>query len=150
MLFVIFQLGADRYAIEAGKVLEVLPLMRTKQLPGAPNGIAGVLDYRGTPLPAVDLCALALGRPAAARLSTRILVVECPGGHRLGLIAEHANETFRREPTDFTDSGVTLRDAPYLGPVTPDARGLVQRIDPESLLTPEVREALFTQLAEVT
>lgn len=146
MLFLLFQLGKDHYAIEARKVVEVLPLATLKQLPHAPTGIAGVLNYRGEPLPVVDLCALTLSRPAALRISTRLLVVEISGNSRLGLIAEHANGTIKRNPEDFEDSGVKVADAPYLGKVVKDGESLVQWIDPELLLSREVREALALQL----
>lgn len=149
MTFVVFQLERDRYALLARELVEVLPLMSVKRLPQAPAGVAGVIDYRGVPVPVIDLSVLALGRPAAQRLSTRILMVEAADGHRLGLIAERANEMLKREPADFTDAGVTVEGAPYLGPVTRDARGLVQWIAPDKLLTPAVRAALFQHVEEV-
>lgn len=150
MLFVLFQLAGDHYALEAARIAEVLPLVRCKALPGASAGIAGVLDYRGTPVPVVDLSALALGRPAAARLSTRCLIVRCvsPSSEPrlLGLIAEHATETLRCAPEEFLPSGVTSAGAPYLGPVRAGPQGMVQWIEPDRLLTPEVKEALFGAL----
>jgi chemotaxis-related protein WspB len=147
MLFLLFQLGADRYALDARHVIEVLPLVGIKQIPLAPPGVAGLFDCRGTPVPVLDLSQLTLGRPARQRMSTRIVIVryrDAAGGeHMLGLIAEKATETFRREPSDFVDSGVTNEHAPYLGPVTRDTRGIVQRIDVPSLLPASVRDMLF-------
>ena len=149
MLFLLFRLGADRYALEAGVVAEILPFVGIKQIPQAPPGVAGVLDYRGTPVPVIDLSHLTLGRPASARLSTRIVIVDYPAGlagrtRPLGLIAEHATETLRREPTDFVPSGVDVVAAPYLGGVATDPGGLVQRIDLGKLLPNHLRDRLFT------
>ena len=97
MLFLLFQLGQDRYALDAGQVTEVLPLVEIKQVPQAPPGVAGVFDFRGAPVPVIDLSQLALGRPAQRRLSTRLIVVHHrdEGGEQrlLGLIAEMATET---------------------------------------------------------
>jgi chemotaxis-related protein WspB len=153
MLFVIFQLGDDRYALDAAGVEEVLPWVRLKQIPRAPAGVAGVFSYRGEPVPVIDLCATALGRPAATRLSTRLLVVRlgaATGGRRIALLAERATETLRREPADFAPAGVTAPEARYLGPVAPDPRGgLIQRIEVDQLLPPPVREALFHEVALV-
>jgi chemotaxis-related protein WspB len=152
MLFVLFQLGRDHYALDASQVVEVLPLVQAKKIPRAPAGIAGVFTYRGVPVPLVDLSALALGRPAHARLSTRVLLVHYPdstGTKRLlGLIAEKATEMLRREPADFVASGVRSDGAPYLGPVVNDARGLIQRIELEKLLPASTRDVLFQQSAE--
>ncbi len=39
-----------------------------KQIPQAPPGVAGVFNYRGAPVPVIDLSELALGRPARAPL----------------------------------------------------------------------------------
>lgn len=147
MLFVLFQLGRDRYALEAARLAEVLPLVRLKALPQAATGIAGVLDYRGVPVPVVDLSALALGRPAASRMGTRILVVRS-ADHRgearlLGLIAEQATETLRCEPGEFVPAGVASAGAPYLGPVKVSAQGMIQWIALDRLLSQAVKEALF-------
>src|SRR5271170_6379096 len=130
MLFLLFQIGSGRYAIEASRVVEVLPLMRVNHLPQAPAGMAGVLCYRGAPLPVVDLSSVILGKPAEQKLSTRILVVNCAGGKRLGLIAERTNETFKRERADFVETGVNLDGLPCLGPAARDERGFIIWLDP--------------------
>jgi chemotaxis-related protein WspB len=148
MLFIIFQLGRDRYALDARELVEILPLAHVKRLPHAPTGIAGMLDYHGITLPVVDLSELALGRAATERISTRILIVEYGAGRRLALIAERANEMLQREARDFVTSEVAVANAPYLGPVTGDTRGIVQWIAPQKLLSPAVHDALFHQVQE--
>lgn len=154
MLFILFQLDQDCYALDAAQVAEVLPLVQVKKIPRAPAGVAGVFTYRGTPVPVLDLSQLALGRPARSRLSTRVLLVNYPdakGAKRLlGLIAEKATETLRREPGDFVASGVKSDGAPYLGPVANDARGIIQWVEVEKLLPASVREVLFKQVMEET
>lgn len=153
MIFLLFQLGADRYALEARQIVEVLPLVALKTLPGAPRGIAGLLDYRGAAVPVVDLSALALDAPAALRVSTRLLLVNYPlprGGTRLlGLLAERTTETMKRDPNDFHPVEVANRAAPYLGPVIHDDRGLIQRVEIHALLDDAVRSALFPETSEV-
>jgi chemotaxis-related protein WspB len=151
MLFLLFQLGNDRYALDASRVVEVVPLLEMKQLPQAPKGVAGIFNYRGRPVPAVDLSALTLGRPAGERFSTRIIIVNYPddtGTHRLlGLIAEHATETLRKDPKDFVDSGVKLGQAPYLGPILMQDPSPVQWIYEQRLLPEPVRDVLFSEAA---
>ena len=147
MLFLLFQLGKDRYALDARQVVEVLPLVAVKQLPQSPPAVLGAFNYRGTAIPLLDLSQLALGRAAQHRLSTRIVVVDYPDpagrARMLGLLAEHVTETLRRLPTEFQEAGVDVPDAPYLGPVAHDAQGLVQLIRIEQLLSADVREMLF-------
>jgi chemotaxis-related protein WspB len=147
VLYLLFQLGEERYALEAGQVAEVLPLVAITPIPQTPPGVAGIFNYRGAPVPALDLSALALGRAARRRLNTRIILVHyrAEGGaaHLLGLIAENATETLRRDPADFVASGVASAGAPYLGPVVMEARGPVQKIELGELVPPALREILF-------
>ena len=149
MLFLLFQLGKDRYALDVEQVAEVLPLVRIKQIPQAPPGVAGVFNYRGAPVPLIDLSQLTLNQPAQKSLSTRIILAYYPGDngerHLLGLIAEKATETLRRQASDFTQPGISNDETAYLGPVTTDAHGLVQWITVHELLSPAVRDQLFKQ-----
>lgn len=151
MLFLLFQLGTDRYALEAARVVEVAPFLTLKRLPQAPAGVAGIFNYRGRPVPAVDLCELATGRPASERLSTRIIIVkfraENQTEHLLGLIAENATEMLNRKKNEFVDPGVRVGAAPYLGPVLMEEQGPIQLIDEGRLLPGHLRELLFTEIA---
>lgn len=147
MLFLVFHLNEDRYALDASQLVEILPLVEVRSLPQAPDGVAGVLDFRGVALPVFDLTALALGRASGKRVSTRILIVELATGRRLALIAERANELLKKEPADFSETGIHLGTAPYLGPVTRDDRGFIHWVQPEQLLTLEISEALRSRKA---
>ena len=135
MLFLVFELARDRYVLDVSQVAEVLPLVDIRQMPQAPTAVAGILNYRGTPVPVIDVSQLTLGRPAERRLSTRIVLVHYPGAdgrpRLLGLIAERATQTVRREEKDFVASGVTS--------------GLLQWLDVRTLLPPAVRDVLFKQ-----
>ncbi len=149
MLFLLFQLGNDRYALEASRVVEVVPLLDMKQLPQAPRGVAGIFNYRGHPVPAVDLSALTLNQPASQRFSTRIIIVNYPDGngthHLLGLIAERATDTLHKDANDFVDSGVKLGQAPYLGPILMEDQSPIQWIYEQRLLPEPVRDVLFSE-----
>lgn len=149
MLFLLFQLGKDRYALEASRVVEVVPLLSLKKLPQAPKGVAGIFNYRGRPVPAVDVGQLTLGQPASERFSTRIIIVNYPDdsgtNHLLGLIAEHATETLRKDVKDFADPGVKLGAAPYLGPILMDGNQAIQWIYEHRLLPEPVRQLLFSE-----
>jgi chemotaxis-related protein WspB len=152
MLFLLFELNEDRYALDTAEVIEVLPLVGLKEIPQSPTGVAGLFNYRGEPVPVVDVCEMLLGRPARALLSTRLILVRYPDGNGagrlLGLIVEKATRTLRREPGDFVDGGIASDDAPCLGSVATDERGVIQRVDPRKLLSEAVRDVLFRQPAE--
>lgn len=150
MLFLLFRMGDDRYALDALQIAEILPMVGVKEVPKAPSGVAGILDYHGVPVPLIDLSQLALGRPAQRRLGTRIVLVNysIPSGasHLLGLLAERATEVIHRDPTDFVASGIGNDTAQYLGSVAADAQGMLQWIKIDRLLPSSVRDQLFTQL----
>ncbi len=152
MMFLLFHLGKDRYVLEAARVIEVLPMLDLKQIPEAPKGVAGIFNYHGRPVPAIDLSELTLGRPAGERLSTRIILINYPDetgrNHPLGLIAEHATEIIRRESRDFVEPGLKLGTAPYLGPVMVDGQGIIQWVHERRLLPDRVRDLLFCETLE--
>ena len=154
MLFLVFQIGNDRYALDTSHVVEVIPFLALKQIPQAPRGVAGLFNYRGRPVPAVDLCDLTLGQPARERLSTRIIIVKYPDAegetHLLGLIAEHATGTMGKEAREFVDAGVKVSGAPYLGPVIMDGQGVIQWLHEQRLLDQSVRDLLFRRTPELT
>ncbi|RUL77561.1 chemotaxis protein CheW [Dyella choica] len=148
MLFLLFRIGQDRYVLETARIAEVIPLVRMKQVPHGPFGIAGLIDYRGWPVPVFDVSQLALRQPAAIRLSTRIVLVRyAPMGddRLLGLLVEHATKTLQRDPADFVSAGIRQDGASYLGPVCSDDDGLIQWVEPNRLLSEEARSRLFTQ-----
>jgi purine-binding chemotaxis protein CheW len=51
----VFRLGGDRYGIPVSSVREVLPQARIAPVPGAPAGVAGLIQLRGEIRPVYDL-----------------------------------------------------------------------------------------------
>ncbi|HEX7776853.1 MAG TPA: chemotaxis protein CheW [Parvibaculum sp.] len=139
MLFLLMQIGRGRYALETSRVVEILPLLATDEVAGAPRAIAGTFNYRGMFIPAIDMSELVLGRPAARRLSTRIVVVRRPpdsgSPEFVGLIAECATETMRCGEGAFTSDGVRGADADWFGPVANTSSGPLRRVNVDRLLS---------------
>jgi len=151
MLFLLFHLGDDYYALDASQVVEIMPLVSIKRMLRSPQGVVGTINYHGTFVPVVDLSELALGRPAPPRLSTRIILVRCSEDaaqpRLLGLITAKTTETMRCEAADFVYSGMATDDAPYLGGIATGPRGLVQRIELSKLLAASVPGLAFKRSA---
>ena len=147
MLYLLFEVAGQQYAVEATRVVEVLPLVQVTLIPRAPTEVAGLFSYRGRPVPLVDLRRLQLRRPARPKYSTRIILVadKATDGteHVLGIIAERVTETSRYDPTAFVATGFSNPATAYLGGVVTTERGLVQRIDVQQLLPAETRAMLF-------
>lgn len=151
MLFILFTLDNERYVIEATQVERLMPLTPQsppKTIPGAPSWVAGVLGHEGTPLPVIDLPALALGRPASQLMSTRVVLVRYPHAgtvRLLALLLEGATRTIRLAADAFREAGIDMPNARYLGPVASEAGGLVQWIRVEHLLPDDVKTLLFPE-----
>jgi chemotaxis-related protein WspB len=137
MLYLTLQIDGSRYALDIASVVEVLPLVALREVPRAPPGMAGIIDYGGTPVPVIDLSVVLAGRPAHRRFNTRIIMVRCRRGNDtrlLALIAERATETMRRDPSDFRDPGVKAQSPPDVWPVALDPQGPVYCMDVDRLL----------------
>ncbi|MEO6078307.1 MAG: chemotaxis protein CheW [Steroidobacteraceae bacterium] len=146
MLYLLMQIDGARYALDIAQVAEVLPLVTLQTVPRAPPGVAGILDYGGTPVPVIDMSFVLANRQAHRRFNTRIVMIHYTAGGRtqlLGLVAERATETMRRDQSDFVDPGVRATSPPDVWPVALDAAGPVYRVDVAHLLPESLAESLF-------
>lgn len=142
MLALSFRAGHAHLALPARDIVEVLPRVPMRQPTLAPPAVVGLLPFRGSLMPVVDLCLLVAGRAAALQLGTRIIVVRIGGdatARLLGLLAEDVSELVEAAATT---PGLTLPEHPWLGPHLSDRAGLPQLVAPAELL-PEALIALF-------
>ena len=152
MLMLVFQLGDDRFALDTSRVVEIVPSLILRRLPHAPNCVAGMFNYRGTIVPVIDLCRLALDHDCKDCLSTRIVVTLVPtanGSPRLvGLRAERVTETRKISEDEMVSPGIHLGEAPYLGDVIKDTSGMIQCIQLEHLLPKPLTDLVFQETME--
>jgi chemotaxis-related protein WspB len=148
-LYLLIKLGADRYAIDADSVVEVLPIVRLKSMPSAPIGIVGMMSFRGSVIPVMDMNIVAFGTPTPQRLMTRIIIVR----YRLhdigtdtahfGLLVPEVLHTAHFDASSFARVGLAGDRAPYLGPVLTTPDGVLQQLLIAPLLTEELRLVLL-------
>lgn len=142
MLFLLFDIGSHRYAVEARHVVEVLPLVDIMPAPGASTDVAGVFMYRGVSVSAIDLGQRWFGRPTP-RTNARLILVEHPAARGpesrlVGLLVQYATETLRRDPANFIASGIEHGSGSASDQITTDARGIIHRVNLDTLLPAEV------------
>jgi chemotaxis-related protein WspB len=151
MLYLTMQIDGSRYVLDIACVAEILPLVELHEVPRAPHGMAGIIDYGGVPVPVIDLSAVLANRPAHRRFNTRIIMVRCNHGgdtRLLALIAERATDTMRRDPSDFRDPGVRALTPPDVWPVALDPEGPVYCMDVNRLLPePLAASLVWSQVA---
>lgn len=148
MLALAFDVGELRLALAATYVVEVLHRRELRPLALAPPGIAGLLPFRGSLTPVVDLCQLLLQRDCAPLRSSRLIVVSLPHGERsrlLGLLAENVVDLVdgRR-----TVPGLRLPNVPWLGEHLADQPSLPQLVDPLQLLPDELAALFIAEASE--
>jgi chemotaxis-related protein WspB len=144
VLLLTFHVGDERYALPCRAVVEVAPRVRMRALPRAPAFVAGLMSYRGSTVPVIDLGVLFVGRACAERMSTRVLVLEPSGSGLVGVIAERVSELITVAEGDLERSPIRLADAEYLGAVFRDRGVITQLVDVQHLLPTRLRELLRT------
>ena len=139
MLMLVFYVDKNLYAIESSRVVEVIPRVSYREVHHAPEYVMGVFNYRGSIVPVLDLCRLIQGTPSKGYLSTRVMMVNYPqpdGTLRcIGLMAERVIETLDKAETEFKEAGIQANEAPYLGGIITDKKGMIQRIRLEQLFS---------------
>lgn len=138
MLVLLFETAEGRYAIETRHLVEVVPFVSLKRMPKAGEAVAGLANYRGRPVPVLDLSVLLAGSASEPLISTRILIVQDPfvaaePAALLGLIAPGAMATFRSR-AGGAHGGVLMDEELYNGTVASDSKGMVQLLDLRKLL----------------
>ncbi|WP_165073056.1 chemotaxis protein CheW [Paludisphaera rhizosphaerae] len=131
MLLLTFQAAGQRYAVDAKRVVEVVPRVRARPLPHAPAHLTGVFEYRGEVVTVVDLGMLLGSTAAPDRLSTRIILIDRGGAapdrrELLGLVAEHVDDLTPVDPAALAPIPTTIPNAPYLGGIAETNSGMIQ------------------------
>ena len=147
-----FRVAENAYAIDAKRIVEVVPRVVLRSIPHAPRSFVGLFHYRGSIAPVVDM-GLLLGASACRDiLSTRIIVVGAPGRDGttmlLGLLAEHVDDLKSVAAEGQIYPAMQLEAAPYLGPILRADDILVQLIAVEHVLPESMRGALHGEQPE--
>ncbi len=148
MLLLLFRVGEERYGLNASQVVEVAPLVCLKRIPQAPDYIAGLFDYRGQPVPVIDLCRLVSKQTCKRYMTTRIIMLDYKqdNGQRriLGLLAEQVTEAVKQDPKALRSSDISIGEAPWLGDLVKDSEGMLQLIEIRGLLPKVAQTSLFS------
>ena len=124
MLYLIFQVGDQRLALDVRRVREVVPRVPLQRPPTAPPWHAGVFVYRGAVVPVVDLHRAMGAGECPEHLSSRIILVERAGGGALvGLLAAQVVDVRQLDAAG--------------GAALADAGGILHVVAPDDLLPRE-------------
>ncbi len=151
MMVLLFNVDDERYGMDVADVVELVPYMVLQKLPKAPGFVAGLLNYRGHIVPIIDLSILLANRSSRQLLSSRIILIRpaISGNKRfVGLLAEQVTETSKIPDDDFSDTGLKGDKFSFVDKVAVRGDCLVQHIDVNLLLPPEVKEILLGYSAD--
>ena len=143
MQLLVFTIGAEDYAIESRRVIEVLPLVTARPIPRMPEFIRGIFTHRCRLVPLVDLARLLIDQPLRETLSTRVIVVEFPTGSddqrmRLGVAAENVLSLCSTDETEASLPTIRSPGAPALGRLLRIGGRTIHVLDVEHLLPPSL------------
>ncbi|MBK1883910.1 chemotaxis protein CheW [Luteolibacter pohnpeiensis] len=155
MLFVLFSAGHDRYAISSRQIEEVIPFARLKSMPHSHPAFAGLLNFRGKPVPVLDFNVLLDLSPVEPCFVSRIMLckvtLESGVSRLLGLLAEKVTETRNLAEIRFIDPGSLPANADYIGRVYEAADGsYIQWIHPDRVLPDAVLQELTNSTLDAT
>lgn len=148
MLLLIVEAGGMRYGVPASRIVEIIPAPVLQPLAGLPGFVPGVFTYHNRLVPVVDLSALLTGQMARPLLSTRMVLVNLRPKQGaapliLGLLAEHATEMLSCARDEFQAIDSQVRSAPFASEILVHPDGLVQKLNVDRVLTPELQDQLF-------
>ena len=148
MLLLLFWIEKDRFSLDTHQVIEVVPLVRLKNVPHSPGYVAGLFNYRGTVVPVIDLTDLISGTASKHQVSTRIILVPYVDSkntsHILGLLAERVTDTLSCNENDLILPGIESESADYLDKILFDTEGMIQLINLKKILPESLKDTLFT------
>jgi purine-binding chemotaxis protein CheW len=128
--YLAFYLGAEVYGLPLEQLREVARVSHVRRVPGAPAGVAGLVNLRGEILCALDVRAI-LGLPAQSSTEPPFIVALRGFGDPLGLIVDSIADIYAVAASDVDAPPATWpaeRAACFTG-TTRVAAGLMGLLD---------------------
>lgn len=91
---IVFQLGAEDFAIPIGSVREIIRNSPITPVPGAEESFKGIINVRGEIAAAVDL-RVRFGLPSRKDMEPKRIVITAQGKNLFGLVVDEVAEVLR-------------------------------------------------------
>lgn len=148
MLLLTININDEAYGIDAKHIIEVIPLVILQQVPHVDECIRGIFNYRGTPVPVVDLSIFFNHHACRGSFGTRIIIIHInmrDGTIKaVGLLAEHVTKVIKCNPQDFRSNGISANHAQFLQSVYQHENGIIQIIDVKKVIPDSISQQLNT------
>lgn len=133
----VFNLGAEEYAIDIALVRELRGYGRVTRLAGAPPCMMGVVNLRGVIVPLIDL-RIRLGRPAPSYGETTVVIILAVDGGTTGIVVDGVADVIDLAPEQIKPAPRQGVDGHVLGVAAVDER-LLMLLDIGALLRGDAR-----------
>ena len=146
MLIVRFELGDRAFGVRARDIREILPLVRTRPVPGAPPFVVGEWLLGGRPIPLIDLRRWLEGTPSRTELATRMLLLDWKGPAGtvpVAFVGERVHGTVDVPRGAVNPRSVGDPDERVLGGSVVHEGTLIQLLDPAALMSSELAVILY-------
>lgn len=149
--FLSFQVADQRYGLPVTCVRQIIEMVAFTPLPGAPEMVAGVIDFHGRVIPLLDMRSRFLQPPQPYTLRTPIVIAQLDE-YLVGLAVDAVTGVVEIPPQQLEDPETILSRelAPqplYLAAVVPRPEGPFLVLNPSAVLPRPEKKALANALA---
>ncbi|MFC4303073.1 chemotaxis protein CheW [Cohnella boryungensis] len=125
---VTFLLGTQRYALDIGRVKEIIRVSALSQVAANSPEVLGVMNLRGALLPVVDLSQCMGFAPAQLSVHSRVIIMN-EGGSDIGVLVDSVTEVLNMSDSEVESTPAAIAD------VAPEfIRGIHKRGDELTIL----------------
>lgn len=132
MLTLILYVGEFAYGIDCQHVIEIVPSLSLEKIHRAPDVIAGIIKFYGSPVPVIDFCRLMTGNPCPSCFHTRIAILNAfdkgDQTQSLGIMGEKMVEVADLEQSRNSAKSFSIGKVAYLGETVSAAGQTIQLI----------------------
>lgn len=145
--FLTFLVGEETYGIEIKNVMEIIGIQPVTEMPEMPEYIRGIINLRGSIIPAMD-ARLRFKKLEIAYTDRTCVIVISFGSTLMGLIVDCVSEVLTIPDENISEKpGIGARGSRgYVKSIGKVGDHIVLLIDCEKLLSEETCEAISAQL----
>jgi chemotaxis-related protein WspB len=115
MLILPFKIGKNTFSIGIDKIIEIIPIVEFMPVAESQDYICGLINYRGSVCPVIDISMLIGKIKSNTFLSTRIIIIEKKETNvYFGILAEQVTETVYVDNSQINNFSVSISTAKYI------------------------------------
>lgn len=140
MLILPFKIGKNEFSISIEKIIEIIPIVEFLPIPESQEYICGLINYRGSVCPVIDISMLIGKYKSKNYLSTRIIILKSQDSNNFfGLLAEQVTETIDIQEFSINKFAVSISTAKYIEGTILFAGKIIQLINTDIIYNDKLK-----------